>query len=383
VLLIDDDRDDYLITHEHLKAIPGNRYQLDWEPDYHHALELVCQGKHDVYLLDYRLGVYTGLDLLKTAQQRGCVGPIILLTGMGSGDLDLTAMEAGAADFLEKSRLDPVILERAIRYALQQRRAEQDLEAKVKARTEELDQLNQKLREADARKDEFLATLAHELRNPLAPIRNAIEIMRLAANNPQAIEQCRLLLERQVNQLIRLVDDLLDVSRITRGKLRLNLELLTLNEVLTAAIEMSQPVLDKAKVRFEVAGPVEPVRVRGDRVRLAQIFSNLLNNAAKYTPAEGHVLLSVTRSATEVMVSVRDTGEGIPTEMLPRLFELFTQVDRTLNRAQGGLGIGLALIKTLVEMHGGTVSATSAGVGQGAEFTVRLPVPSESGVATE
>ncbi len=251
------------------------------------------------------------------------------------------------------------------------------------------------LREADRRKDEFLATLAHELRNPLAPIRNALEIMRLASGNPKAIEQARLMTERQVAQMVRLIDDLLDVSRISRSKLRLELEDLFLGEVIESALEISRPLIEKAGLTLLVTLPEVPVPLEGDRVRLAQVFSNLLNNAAKYTEPGGSI--TVTASVEEdgatgikersspchpitlppcrlVTVRVRDTGVGIPVEMLPRLFELFTQVDRSLNRSQGGLGIGLALVRRLAEMHGGTVEASSHGLGKGSEFVVRLPM---------
>jgi signal transduction histidine kinase len=181
-------------------------------------------------------------------------------------------------------------------------------------------------------------------------------------------------LERQVGQMKRLVDDLLDVSRITTGKLRLTPELLTLQDVFSAALDISRPHLEKAHLRFTADLPAEPVYLNADRVRLAQVFSNLLNNAAKYTEQGGRVSLTVSVANDRVEVKVRDTGVGIPRDVLPRVFELFTQVDRTLNRSEGGLGVGLALVRRLVEMHGGTVSAKSDGPGKGAEFTVNLPV---------
>ena len=303
-------------------------------------------------------------------------------------------MRARAADYLEKSRLDSTLLERSIRYALEKHRTEAELERKVEERTLELQRINKELqqeiaerhraeealKEADRRKDEFLATLAHELRNPLAPIRNALEIMRLASGNPKAIEQARVMTERQVTQMVRLIDDLLDVSRITRGKLRLDLDALLLSDVLESAVEISRPLIEKAGLSLHVSLPPAPVPLQGDRVRLAQVFTNLLNNAAKYTEPGGSVRVTV-EAGEPIVVRVRDTGVGVPAEMLPRLFELFTQVDRSLNRSQGGLGIGLALVRRLTEMHGGTVEATSDGPGKGSEFVVRLPrvVPKDGG----
>ena len=381
VLLVDDDRDDYLLTRDLFAEIPGGRYTLDWVDDYAAGVAALCKGEHDVYLIDYRLGPKTGLELLAEAREKGCNGPVILFTGQSMWEIDLAAMEAGAADYLEKARLDATLLERSVRYALQQKRYEAELEWKVRERTAELAKVNEALRDADRRKDEFLATLAHELRNPLAPIRNALEIMRLAGENPAAVDQARQIMDRQVRQMVRLIDDLLDISRITRGKLQLTPERVAIGAVVEAALELSAPLIEKAGVTLAVDLPRTPLWVVGDRVRLSQVLSNLLNNAAKYTEPGGSVSVSAAADGKWVAVRVADTGVGIPPDVLPHVFDLFTQVDRTLNRSQGGLGIGLALVKRLVELHGGTVSAASAGVGKGAAFEVRLPVAPPAGDA--
>ncbi|MFO0801212.1 MAG: hybrid sensor histidine kinase/response regulator [Gemmataceae bacterium] len=374
VLVIDDDREDFLLTREMLADVGGVAFKLDHAATYEDGLAQLRAGKHDAVLLDYRLGGRTGIDLLREAQELECRPPIILLTGKGQRDVALEALTLGVSDYLEKSGLSPALLERVILYAMRQRRQEARLEEKVRERTAELARANDALRDEDRRKNDFIAMLAHELRNPLAPIRNALEIMRLTAEDAEAVERSRAMLERQVGQMVRLIDDLLDVSRITTGKLRVQAEPITLRAVLDAAAEISRPALDKAKVRFDVCVPAESVPLHGDRVRLAQVFSNLLNNAAKYTPEGGTVTLTAERSGPEVVVTVRDTGVGIPADVLPRVFDLFTQVDRTLNRSQGGLGIGLALVQRLVQLHDGRVSVRSDGPGQGAEFTVRLPV---------
>ncbi|OWK43517.1 hybrid sensor histidine kinase/response regulator [Fimbriiglobus ruber] len=373
VLLVDDDQDDYILTRDLVAEIPGNSYVLDWVSDYDAGLEAVGRGEHDVYLFDYRLGTRTGLDLLAAARGRGLGGPFILLTGQGQSEIDRAAAAAGAADYLEKGKLDAVSLERSIRYACQQKLYETELERKVQERTSELAAANASLRDADRRKDEFLATLAHELRNPLAPIRNALEIMRLAAGNLSGIEQSRQIIDRQVRQMVRLIDDLLDVSRITRGKVQLNLEPVPVPSILDAALETSRPQLEKAGLKIVSPQPAKTVWVKGDRVRLAQVFSNLLNNAAKYTEPGGTVTVEHFQEGDWAVIVVRDTGVGIPPDALPHVFDLFTQVDRTLNRAGGGLGIGLAIVRRLVEMHQGQVSVTSPGVGHGTEFTVRMP----------
>jgi signal transduction histidine kinase len=373
VLLVDDDQDDYILTRDLLKEIVGARFHLDWVVDYENGLKGICSDKYDVVLLDHKLGAQTGLDLLAEARRLGCDAPIIILTGMTDPEIDLAAMKQGAAQYLEKRRLDATLLERTIRYAIQQRHVEIELERRVKERTEELNRANAALREADRRKDEFLAVLAHELRNPLAPIRNALEIMRISADQPEAVAAARALMERQVGLLVRLIDDLMDVSRITRGKLRLAQERLALKTVLEAAVEQSRPLLEKARQMLALHVPDEPIWLYGDRVRLAQVFTNLLNNAAKYSEPGGSVTITAQRESRRAVVRIRDTGVGIPREVLPLVFEPFTQIDRTLNRAQGGLGIGLNLVRRLVELHDGSISVASEGPGRGAEFTVSLP----------
>jgi PAS domain S-box-containing protein len=234
-------------------------------------------------------------------------------------------------------------------------------------------QLYQALRDADRRKNEFLATLAHELRNPLAPIRSGLQILRLA-NERAAREQAREMMERQLGQMVRLVDDLLDISRITRNKLELRKARIPLASVIENAVETTRPLLDLKAHALTVTLPSQAVYLDADLTRLAQVFWNLLNNAAKYTDPGGRIELSAECQAEEAVVTVRDNGIGISGEALPSLFTIFSQVDHSLERSQGGLGIGLALVKGLVEMHGGSVAADSAGVGGGSKFVVRLPL---------
>ncbi|MGQ0640667.1 MAG: PAS domain-containing hybrid sensor histidine kinase/response regulator [Gemmatimonadaceae bacterium] len=230
------------------------------------------------------------------------------------------------------------------------------------------------LREADRRKDEFLATLAHELRNPLAPIRNSLHILRVTGPRDSAVERVRDILERQVNHLVRLVDDLMEMSRITRGKIELRREQIELAAVIGSAVEASKPGIDAAGQDLVIAIPPEQLTLEADPVRLAQVFANLLNNASKYSEARTTIWLSARREESEAVVAVRDSGIGIPPEMLQRVFEMFTQVESSLPRAQGGLGIGLTLVRSLVQMHGGTVEARSPGIGRGSELVVRLPL---------
>jgi signal transduction histidine kinase/ActR/RegA family two-component response regulator len=235
-------------------------------------------------------------------------------------------------------------------------------------------QLEQLLREVDRRKTNFLATLSHELRNPLSSIRNAVEVMRLKGSVEPEVEWCRDVIDRQIAQLARLVDDLHDMSRISRNRLELRKEPILLSEVIERAVETSRPLVEQCGHELILTVPSEPLYLHADDVRLSQVFTNLLNNAAKYTPPPGHIWLMSLEVEDEVVVSVRDDGIGIDPEQLASLFEMFYQVDGSEEHARGGLGIGLSLVRRLVEMHGGNVTARSDGKGRGSEFEVRLPL---------
>ena len=229
------------------------------------------------------------------------------------------------------------------------------------------------LAEADRQKNEFLSMLAHELRNPLAPIRNAVTVLRhRSGDNPDAV-RAQDVIDRQVSHLVRLVDDLLDVSRITRGKIQLKLQEVDVASVVNAAVETSRPHMDALGHQFTVHLPSQPLYIQADEARMAQVLSNLLNNAAKFTPPGGSVSFDISSQGPEVVFQIRDTGIGIPPEMLNGIFDLFTQVERSIERSQGGLGIGLTLVQRIVQMHGGVVEAKSQGPGLGSEFTVRIP----------
>lgn len=233
-------------------------------------------------------------------------------------------------------------------------------------------------READRRKDDFLAILAHELRNPLASLRNALTILQLGTGDPRASEEAMQLMERQLQHLVRHVDELLDVSRVARGKLQLHLECVELAGVVHDAVEAARGLIDANEHQLTLALPPGSVRVHGDRTRLTQIVSNLLTNAAKYTPPRGQLHLQLSREEGQAVIRVRDNGVGIPREALGGIFELFSQVDRSLERTSGGLGIGLSVVHGLVQMHGGSIQAESAGQGQGSTFTVHLPLTAEA-----
>ena len=290
--------------------------------------------------------------------------PVLIVTGQGadSAVVEQAVATLGNVTLLERP-LRIAALVSATRTAIRARQRQYLLRDQFDA-----------LRTADRRKDEFLATLAHELRNPLAPIRNSLHILRHAGSNDPMLSSVCEMMERQVSHMVRLVDDLMEVSRITRGKIELHKERIDAADIVRSAVETSHPLIDAAKHELIIRVPPEPLPIDGDAVRLAQVLSNLLNNAAKYTPDGGRIWLTVRRDGDEVAISVKDTGMGISQEMLPRVFEMFTQDGTHLSRAQGGLGIGLSLVSSLVQMHGGRVEAHSDGQNHGSEFIIRLPL---------
>jgi len=251
--------------------------------------------------------------------------------------------------------------------------AASDVTARKQAE-QEREQLVGQLREQDIRKDEFLATLAHELRNPLAPIRNGLQLMKLARNDREVVEQSRAMMERQLGHMVRLIDDLLDLSRVSRGTLELKKARVELSAVVRNAVETSRVLIEQMGHDLSLAVPPEPIFIDGDMTRLSQVVSNLLNNAAKYTERGGRIRLSAERQGSDAVLTVEDNGVGIPAHMLTEVFEMFAQVDRSLERSRAGLGIGLSLVKRLVELHRGSVEARSDGDGEGSAFIVRLPV---------
>lgn len=360
------------------------------------ALDMMTADRYDVHLVASRLGGRSGVELVRAYREAAEDGPVILIADEPDLSEDRAAMESGAADYLVTSLLDATLLERSIRYAVEAarraaalRRVRDQLETRVAERTDALETMNEALgaevaerraaeralRGADHRKDAFFATLAHELRNPLAPLASATEILSRTADTPEgrtARERAVRVIERQVAQMVRLIDELLDVSRITHGKLELRREKVTLASVVESALETVGPLLGGRRQSLEVAIPEAPVPLHVDPMRLAQILANLLSNAAKYTEPGGRIRLSAVRDGDEVAVSVTDSGIGIPAAHLGHVFTMFGQGHRPHEPVAGGLGIGLALAKSLAELHGGSLTAASEGEGKGSVFTLRL-----------
>jgi signal transduction histidine kinase len=358
------------------------------------ALEILLKQEVALALLDVQMPEMDGFELaeMMRGSERTKRVPIMFLTaGTADHTRRFRGYEAGAVDFLQKP-LEPDVLKSKVEVFFELYRQRQHIvvqrDALQSAFEENVRLLNESrkyaeaLKDADRRKDEFLATLAHELRNPLAPIRNGLHILKMSPN-PKIAEDVRDMMDRQMTHLVRLIDDLLDVSRVSQGKIDLRRERIDLQDVIRAALETSRPAIDAGRHEFILDMPDEAIPVNGDLTRLAQVVSNLLNNAAKYTPDGGKIRLTLTRDGHEARIHVADTGLGIERDMLPKVFELFTQVERNLNLSQGGLGIGLALAHRLVQMHGGTITAESAGENQGSTFTVHLPVTDIEGLVTE
>jgi signal transduction histidine kinase len=343
-----------------LKARSGNE-----------ALELLLKHEVALALLDVQMPGMDGFELaeLMRGNERTRRVPIIFLTA-GSADLQrrFRGYEAGAVDFLQKPIEPDILRSKAgvfFELYLQRRQLAEQRDA-LKAYASALE-------EADKRKDEFLAVLAHELRNPLTPIRYGFDMMRMTPNEP-VDEEIRSMMDRQLTHLVRLIDDLLDVSRISRGKVDLRTEHVTVQTALRAAVEASRPLIEAGRHTLTLEIPGDPLWIDADLTRIAQVVSNLLNNAAKYTPPGGQIRLMVVDEDTQVAISVFDNGIGIAAPMLPKIFDLFTQVEGAVERSRGGLGIGLALARQLVEMHSGSIEAQSDGPDRGSVFTVRLPL---------
>ncbi len=353
------------------------------------ALEHLLKSDITIVLMDVSMPEIDGFELAEIIRQhpRYQKTAIIFVSAVHLTDLDrLKGYASGAVDYVSVPVVPALLRAKVSVFAELYRktrefeRLNRELEERVAERTFELEaamkrqtELANQLRAADRRKDEFLALLAHELRNPLAPVQNAVSIMRLKGSEDADLAWCHDVIERQANQLTRLVDDLLDVSRITQGKIQLRLEPIDIATIVAGALETSAPLIETYRHRLRLELPERALLVMGDAFRLTQVVANLLNNAAKYQPEQGEIELRVAREGADAVITVEDRGIGLSEGMLSEAFELFAQGERAPDRRQGGLGIGLSLVKKLVELHHGSVTAASPGLGAGSTFMVRLP----------
>jgi signal transduction histidine kinase len=359
--------DDNAETRLFVRRLLADRYEVEVVGDGRAALDAIRRDRPELLITDLIMPRIDGIELLRAIRADSSLRtlPVVVLSERGELDSRIEGLDAGADDYLVKPFSPRELLAR-VRTTLELARMREVVE-RAAGREDAL-------REANRRKDEFLSMLAHELRNPLAPIGYGIHLLGLPDLDPERLARTRAMLERQVTHLTRIVDDLLDVSRITSGKLSLERERLDLAQLVVQAAEDRRGTLESQGIAVEVETPSTPVWVIGDATRLTQLFDNLLDNARKFTPSGGRVTLRVREDANgEAVVSVRDTGVGIDASLLPRVFEPFAQAEQPIDRKHGGLGLGLAVAKGLIELHGGAIEVASAGPGQGTEFTVRIP----------
>ena len=387
ILLVDDQPAKLLTYEAMLDQLGANLIKASSGRE---ALEQLLKQEITLVLMDVSMPDLDGFELAEIIREhpRFRKTAIIFVSAVHLTDMDrLKGYASGAVDYVavpvqaELLRAKVSVFTELRRKTIEAERLARELERRVSERTAELEASTERLRElaeelraADRRKDEFLALLAHELRNPLAPVLNAVAIMRARALADTELVWCRDIIERQAFQLTRLVDDLLDVSRISRGKVRLRFEPVELSAVLRGAVETSQPIVDAQRHDLRISQPMQPVVVNGDSARLVQVVANLINNAAKFQEAGGKIDVTVVAENGAAHITVSDRGFGIDEALLPRVFEPFTQGNPALDRTQGGLGIGLYLVRNIVDLHGGSVVAVSEGPGRGATFAVDLPL---------
>jgi two-component system CheB/CheR fusion protein len=379
ILYVEHDPADIDLTLKHFAEVAPH-FRVDVVSSAEEALTRIHEGTVDLVLTDLRMPDMSALDLLKEARHDGIQVPFIIITGRGDETAAVAALKLGAYDYIVKrggyiTHL-PYVIENAItrsKLAKTNRLLHAELSERERAEAEARGHADA-LADAARQKDEFLAMLGHELRNPLAPIRTALELLRRERPEDQISKSAYEVMDRQVAHMARLLDDLLDVARITSGRINLNMQPIDLRRVVGDAIESVRSLIQARHHRLETTMPPRVVRVVGDETRLVQVIVNLLNNAAKYTNDGGTIRVTVTDNGRNAEVHVVDTGTGISPRLLPKIFDLFTQDERTLDRAQGGLGLGLTLVRKITELHGGTVEARSGGREQGSEFIVTLPL---------
>ena len=401
ILIVDDEPKNLTVLET---VLDDPSYRLVRATSGEQALLALMANEFAVLVLDVRMPGMTGFELAQMVKERKKTArvPIIFLTAYYNEDQHiLEGYGTGAVDYLHKpvnaavlrskvavfaelhrtSRALAVANRSLVAEVSERRRAEarlselnETLDRRVTERTNALQASDAQLREANRRKDEFLATLAHELRNPLAPVRNAVQVLRLEGAATPRVQWASEMIERQVQAMSRLIDDLMDVSRINQGRIELRRQRVELATVLQDAVDTSRPLIDELGHELAVTLPPQDLPLDADPTRLAQAFMNLLNNAAKYMDSGGRIEVSVRREGDDVLVAVIDSGIGIAPDRLDSVFEMFSQVETALERSRGGLGIGLSLTQRLIEMHGGSVMARSRGLGHGSEFLVRLPL---------
>ena len=376
VLLVEDDDDDHVLVQDLFEEI-GRRYKLERVSSYDEAVGIEDRSKYDVCLLDYRLGAHDGLELLHDLRRLGFRCPMILLTGQDDDTIDRMAMRAGAADYLIKGQINAQNLERSIRYSIQERQSQEE---RIRLAREQA--AREQAEAANRAKDEFLAVLSHELRTPLNAMLGWVRLLKTNRDSDEIFNKAVESIERSALTQTKFVEDLLDVTRIANGNIRLTKRPFTLNQIVQASVDGIRPAADAKSITLNYKADESHIAVFADPERIQQIVNNLMSNAVKFTDEGGEITVILDRSGDEARLVVRDNGQGIAPEFLPKVFERYKQANNSTTNRKGGLGLGLAIVKHLAELHGGSIAAESDGEGKGSTFTVRLPL-SEATVALE
>jgi signal transduction histidine kinase len=369
VLLVEDDEDDYVLVKDLFREIGDERYRVKRVASYEEATQLGAPCNFDICLLDYRLGAHDGVELMEYLQSRGFECPMILLTGQTDQEIDRRAMKAGAADYLIKGQIYAQNLERSIRYSIQQKQlvTERIRNAREQAAREEAESANKA-------KDDFLAVLSHELRTPLNAMLGWVRLLKTNRESDEIFEKAVEAIERSAVTQTKFVEDLLDITRIVNGTIRLTMRTFVLNELTRIASDNIRPTADAKGISLVCTLPNEELPVHGDSERVQQIINNILSNAIKFTPDGGSITLKLESVGGKARIEVRDSGQGISPQFLARVFERYKQANNSTTNRKGGLGLGLAIVKHLVELHDGTISAASDGEGKGSTFTITIPL---------
>jgi signal transduction histidine kinase len=362
ILLIEDDEEDYILLKKHLSRIVGERYNVLWETTYEEGLARMLEGQHDLCLLDYRLGMRNGIELIATARQQGYSLPIVLLTGAPGQRIDILALQAGADDYIDKGQLQGELLHRVIRYAIQRKKAEHEREKLLREQIA--------TRELEARRNEFTSMVVHEIKTPLTSVKGYVQLLHRKSERTED-EQTRLLTSRmdsQINKLTGLIDDLLDVTRIAGGKLQMREEFFAFDELVEEVITDLQPLTERQRILCEGKTAAQ---VWGDRLRIGQVITNFVTNAIKYAPGSDRILVKTCSDGLSVTLCVQDFGPGIPLEQQAKVFDAFYRVINPALRETPGLGLGLHISSEIIQRHEGRIWVESE-AGKGSTFCFSL-----------
>lgn len=364
ILLIEDDEEDYILLQRLLRKIPYARYKLLWESSPEAGLTRMLRGKHDLCMLDYRLGAQNGIELIKAARRQGYSLPIILLTGASESEIDIQALQAGADDYIAKDQLQGELLYRMIRYAIERKKAEHERENLLREQIAS--------RELEAKRNEFISMVVHELKTPLTSLKSSAQLLQrqsVRAGN-EKMTQLTSRMDAQINRLTGLIDDFLDVTRITAGKLQFREEFFAFDELVVEIVEELQTITEQHKLIIEGESNAT---VWGDRMRIGQVITNLLTNAMKYAPDTDRVLVKIAVDADKVTLRVQDFGPGIPKELQKKVFDPFYRIEGKEQKSASGLGLGLHIASEIIRRQEGEIWIESE-EGKGAEvcFTLSL-----------